>query len=73
MWGSRQEVVGSLETPVYFYDQGKLKQGREDQHEGRSGESTTSGEFTSLLRRFDRRTPSEQSLLMTERDEDTLI
>lgn len=73
VWGGRQEVVGAIETPsTYFSEQGKSKQGWDSQHEGRSGESTT-GELTSLLRRFDRRTPSEQSLLMTERDEDTLI
>lgn len=74
VWGARQEVAGVVETPsAYFYDQGKSKQGRESQHDNRSGENTTTGELTSLLRRFDRRTPSEQSLLMTERDEDTLI
>lgn len=74
VWGGRQEVAGAMETPsTYFYEKGKSKQGRESQHEGRTGESATSGELTSLLRRFDRRTPSEQSLLMTERDEDTLI
>lgn len=74
VWGGRQEIVGAIETPsAYFSEQGKSKQGREGQHEGRSGEGSTTGELTSLLRRFDRRTPSEQSLLMTERDEDTLI
>lgn len=76
VWGGRQEGVGVTETsgaPAHFYDQGKSKQGREGHHESRSGESTTTGELTSLLRRFDRRTPSEQSLLMVERDEDTLI
>lgn len=74
VWPGRQEVVGVMETPSpYFNEQGKSKQGRDSQHEGRPGESATTGELTSLLRRFDRRTPSEQSLLMTERDEDTLI
>lgn len=43
--------------------------------EGRTDETVSSGELTSLLRRLDRRSPSEQSLLVafSERDEDTLI
>ncbi|XP_069159541.1 protein unc-80 homolog isoform X1 [Procambarus clarkii] len=45
----------------------------EVQSEIRSGENLTPGELTSLLKRFEHRTPSEQSLLVAERDEDTLI
>lgn len=50
-----------------------LRQDWEEHPEERSSESVTTGEFTSLLKRFERRTPSEQSLLVAERDEDTLI
>ncbi|XP_063871430.1 protein unc-80 homolog isoform X10 [Scylla paramamosain] len=73
VWGSRHEGVVTETSGTHYYEQGKSKQGKEGHHENRSGESTATGELTSLLRRFDRRTPSEQSLLMVERDEDTLI
>ena len=76
VWGGSQERVGvtpTSEATTHFYDQEKSKHDKESHHESRSGEITTTGELTSLLRRFDRRTPSEQSLLVVERDEDTLI
>lgn len=41
--------------------------------EGRSEGNLTTGELTSLLKRLEHRSPSEQSLLVAERDEDTLI
>ncbi|XP_042207937.1 protein unc-80 homolog isoform X3 [Homarus americanus] len=52
---------------------GILRHVWEAQSEGRSEDNLTTGELTSLLKRFERRTPSEQSLLVAERDEDTLI
>ncbi|XP_069952099.1 mucin-6-like [Cherax quadricarinatus] len=45
----------------------------EGQAEGRSEDGLTRGELASLLKRLEHRTPSEQSLLVAERDEDTLI
>ncbi|XP_071534011.1 protein unc-80 homolog isoform X8 [Panulirus ornatus] len=41
--------------------------------EGKSEDNLTTGELTSLLKRLEHRSPSQQSLLVAERDEDTLI
>lgn len=67
MW-SGHEAVG-------LPSQGREAHGWDIHPEGRPDENLSSGELTSLLRRLDRRSPSEQSLLVafSERDEDTLI
>lgn len=72
---AKEQRVWSGHEAVGLPSQGREAHGWDIHPEGRPDENLSSGELTSLLRRLDRRSPSEQSLLVafSERDEDTLI
>ncbi|XP_042889771.1 protein unc-80 homolog isoform X4 [Penaeus japonicus] len=72
---AKEQRVWSGHEAVGLPSQGHGTHSWDIHTEGRTDETVSSGELTSLLRRLDRRSPSEQSLLVafSERDEDTLI
>ncbi|KAK3889269.1 hypothetical protein Pcinc_006714 [Petrolisthes cinctipes] len=74
VWSGQESRTQRIMWPSHTQDRIRgTRQGWEGPEEVKTDNTVTSGELTSLLRRLERRTPSEQSLLVAERDEDTLI